>query len=108
MAGDEDKLEIAPDGRVEVRETDTLFRLTPAAENDISRPNRQVAIVAADTEDLARQIASMHDVFGRDWRDPHFAFAENTQTSEAHVFGNVFFRSEPVAVEVGKRFAKRR
>jgi hypothetical protein len=62
MAGDEDKLEIVPEGIVEVRETRTLFRLTPAADSDLSRPSRQVAIVAADTEDEARQIASMHDV----------------------------------------------
>ena len=108
MVAEEDKLEIVPERTVEVRETRTLFRLKPAADNDLSRSSRQIAIVAADTEDEARRIASKHDVFGRDWRDPHFAVAENMETSETHVFGDVFFRSEPVAVEVRKRFAKRR
>jgi hypothetical protein len=58
---------------IEVRETRTLFRLAPAAENDLSRSSRKVAIVTADTEDEARQIAFAHDVFVRNWRDPHFA-----------------------------------
>lgn len=64
MAGEEDKLEIVPERTVEVRETRTLFRLTPATDNDLSRSSRKVAVVAADTEDEARQIASMHDAFG--------------------------------------------
>jgi hypothetical protein len=72
MAHEEDKLKIVPERTVEVRETRTLFRLTPALDHDLSRSSRQVAIVAADK---ARQIASMHDVFGLDWRDPHFAVA---------------------------------
>jgi hypothetical protein len=55
MAGDEDKLEIVREQTVEVRETRKLFRLTPAADSDLSRS--QVAIVAADTKDEARQIA---------------------------------------------------
>ena len=108
MAAEEDKLEIVPERTVEVRETRTLFRLTPAADNDLSRSSRQVAIVAADTEDEARQIAFRHDVFGRDWRDPHSAVLENMETSGTHIFGGVFFRSAPVAVEVRKRLAKRR
>lgn len=83
---------------------DTLFRLVPVADNDLSRSGRQVAIVAAETEDEARQIASVHDAFGRNWRDPHFAACESLETSETHVFGDVIFRSGPVAVEgsVGK------
>jgi hypothetical protein len=52
MAGDEGKLEIVPERTVEVREMRKVFRLT---HNDLGRP--QVAIVAADTEDEARQIA---------------------------------------------------
>jgi hypothetical protein len=43
MAGHEDKLEIVPKRSVEIRETRT------------------------------RQIAFKHDVFGRDWRDPHLS-----------------------------------
>ena len=108
MASVDDKLEIVPEQAIEVRETRSLFRLAPAADNDLSRASRQVAIVAADTEDEARQIAFAHDVFGRDWRDPHFAACESLETSEPHVFGHVVFRSEPMAVEGRKRAAKRR
>jgi hypothetical protein len=108
MAAEDEKLEIAPEQAVEARETRTLFRLAPAADNDLGRSSRQIAIVAADTEEEARQIASMHDAFGRDWRDPRFAVCDALETWETHVFGDVFFRSEPVAVDVGKRAAKRR
>jgi hypothetical protein len=107
MPIEDDKLEIVPERIVEVRETRTLFRLTPAAENDLTRSSRQVAIVAADTEDEARQIASKHDAFGRDWRDLHFAACDSLETSETHVFGDVVFRSVPVAIEGRKRAAKR-
>jgi hypothetical protein len=102
MAGDEDKLEIVPEQTVEVRETRKLFRLTPAADNDVSRP--QVAIIAADTEDEARQIALKQDVFGRDWRDPQFAIAEDTETSETHVFGTraVLFRFQPMNISLSQ------
>jgi hypothetical protein len=106
MATDDDRLEIVPDRAVEVRETRTMFRLAPSAE-DLSRSSRHVAIVAAGTEGEARQIAFAHDVFGRDWRDPHFAVCESLETTETHVFGDVIFRSEPVAVEGRKRPAKR-
>ena len=106
MAVEDEKLEIVPERAVEVRETRTLFRLTPAA--DLGRSSRQIAIVAADTEEEARQIASMHDAFGRDWRDPRFAVCDALDTPEAHVFGDVVFRSEPVAIAGGKRASKRR
>lgn len=102
MAGEEDRLEIIPERTVEVRETHSLFRLTPAADNEFSRSSRQVAIVAADTEDEARQIASLHDAFGRNWRDPDFAVADVMETSEIHVFGDVIFRSEPLASKARK------
>jgi hypothetical protein len=102
MATEDDKLEIVPDRAVKVRETRTLFRLAPNAANDLSRSSRQVVIVAADTEDEARQIAFTHDAFGRDWRDPHYAVCESSGTAETHVFGDVIFRSEPV-VPVGNQ-----
>jgi hypothetical protein len=108
MAAEDENLEIVPERAIEVRETRALFRLAPAADNDLGRSSRQIAIVAADTEEEARQIASMHDAFRRDWRDPRFAVCDALETSETHVFGDVFFRSEPVAVEAGKRTAKRR
>jgi hypothetical protein len=108
VAAEDEKLEIVPERAVEVRETRMLFRLAPAVDNDLGRSSRQIAIVAADTEEEARQIASMHDAFGRDWRDPRFAVCDALDTPEAHVFGDVIFRSEPVAIEVGKRAPKRR
>jgi hypothetical protein len=108
MAAEDENLEIVPERAVEVRETRTLFRLAPAPDNDLGRSSRHIAIVAADTEEEARQIASMHDAFGRDWRDPRFAVCDALETSEIHVFGDIFFRSEPGAVEVGKRAPKRR
>jgi hypothetical protein len=108
MAAEDENLEIVPERDVEGRETRTLFRLGPAADKNLGRFSRQIAIVAADTEEEARQIASMHDAFGRDWRDPRFAVCDALDTPEAHVFGDVVFRSEPVAVKVGKRAAKRR
>jgi hypothetical protein len=67
MAAEDEKLEIVPERVFEVRETRTLFRLAPAADNDLRRSSRQIAIVASDTEEEARQIASMHDAFG----NPH-------------------------------------
>jgi hypothetical protein len=53
-------------------------------------------------------ISSMHDAFGRDWRDPCLAVCAALEMSETHVVGDVVFRSEPVEVEVKKRVAKRR
>jgi hypothetical protein len=37
MASVDDKLEIGPEQSIEVRETRSLFRLTPAAGNDLTR-----------------------------------------------------------------------
>jgi hypothetical protein len=105
MAAENDKLEIVPERTVEVRETRKLFRLAPTADKDLGR---KVAIVAADTEDEARHIAAMHDVFGRSWRDPDYAVCESLETAETHVFGDVIYRSEPVAVEGRRRIGKSR
>jgi hypothetical protein len=44
----------------------------------------------------------------RDWQDPSFTVCDALETSDIHVFGDIFFRSEPVAVEAGKRPPKRR
>jgi hypothetical protein len=65
-----------------------------------------VAIAAADTEEEARGIAARHDVFGRDWRHPHFAVCHSIKTADRHVFGDVVFRSEPVVIENRKRAAR--
>jgi hypothetical protein len=87
---------------VDVRETTSLFRLARVA-SDLSRSSRLVAIVAADTQVEAREIAAKHDVFGRDWRNPGYAVCETMQTTECHVFGDVVFRSEPVTIEDRRR-----
>jgi hypothetical protein len=50
----------------------------------------------------------MHEAFGRDWRDPSFAVCDALELSDIHVFGDIFFRFEPVAVEAGKQSPKRR
>jgi hypothetical protein len=107
MAEDE-KLEVAPERPVEVRETRKLFRLAPAVDSDLSGSSRQIAFVAAETEEDARQIASMHDAFGRDWRSVRFAVADVLDAPEAHVVGDVVFRSEPVLIAAGKRVPKRK
>jgi hypothetical protein len=70
----------------------TLFRLAPVADHDLGRSSRQVAVVTADTEEEARQIASMHDAFGHDWRNPRFAVCDALDSPETHVFGDVVFR----------------
>src|ERR1700733_13269523 len=106
MAAEDEKLEIIPERAVEVVHKPTRFPLAPAAEDDLGRSRPQIAVAAADTEEEARQIASMHDAFGRDWRDPSLAVCDALETSETHVFGDIFFRSEPVAIEAGKRTAK--
>jgi hypothetical protein len=97
MAAEDEKLEVVPERVVEVRKTRTLFCLAAAADNDLGRSSSQIAIVAADTEGEARQIAFKQDGFGRDWRDPQFAVAEDMETSETRVFGDAIFCSETLA-----------
>jgi hypothetical protein len=103
---DDGQLEIPRERALEVRETRTLFRLTPSSTNDLTRSSRQTAIVAADTEDEARQIAATHDAFGRDWRDPQFATCESLETAETHIYGDAIFRSEPVMVSPPKQASR--
>jgi hypothetical protein len=66
--------------RIAVRETSRLYRLRSA---------RFVALVAADTEEEAREMAARQDMFGGNWRDPAVATAEFEDTGESHVFGDV-------------------
>jgi hypothetical protein len=56
---------------VSVRETSRLYRLRSA---------RFVAVIAADTEAEARELAARQDVFGGNWRDQAFAVAEFEDT----------------------------
>src|ERR1700675_1683165 len=69
------------------------FRASTAicSEQRITSPKTWLSDVSrlsqADTEDEARQIASMHDAFGGDWRDPHFARQLAPLFDLAHVGG---------------------
>jgi hypothetical protein len=52
---------------IAVRETRSLFRLTPRAPA-VARAGRVEAIVAADSAEEARTITSLHDPHGNDWK----------------------------------------
>lgn len=93
MSDDNDNPDVA-DGAIEIAETHRLFRLSPAFD-DLSRSSRQIALVPADTEDVARAIASTADALGRNWRDEQAFLAESIETDERHVIGDVIFRSIP-------------
>jgi hypothetical protein len=61
MAAEDENLEIVPERAVEVRETRTLFRLAPAADKNLGRSSRQIAITlsgAANWETALRQAGS--------------------------------------------------
>jgi hypothetical protein len=73
-----------------VPETNRLWRLTPLHEK-----SRQIAIVPAETEDVARAIATRAVPMGRDWRDRLSFAADSIETTERHVIGDVIFRSIP-------------
>jgi hypothetical protein len=92
----DDILELVPTVPHEVPETTRLIRLTPI-ENDLSVATRQVAIVAAETEDHARELASAYDPFGRDWKNEKLFAAESFNDTDAHVIGDVIFKSTPLS-----------
>lgn len=92
----DDILELVPTVPHEVPETTRLIRLTPIG-NDLSVANRQVAIVAAETEDYARELASAYDPFGRDWKNESLFSAESFNDADAHVIGDVIFKSAPLS-----------
>ena len=71
-----------------VRETQRLYRLKAA---------RFLAVVAADTEAEARELAARHDAFVGDWQNPEFASAELEETGEAHIFGDVVIAAHATA-----------
>jgi hypothetical protein len=72
--------EVAAGQPFAVRETQRLYRLKAA---------RFLAVVAADTEAEARELAARTDAIGGDWQNPEFASSEFEDTGEAHVFGDV-------------------
>jgi hypothetical protein len=89
----EDELqEIVSRKPVLVPETSRLFRLTPQA-NDLARTSRQSAIVAADNERQARDMAKAVDPFGRDWGDETTYVCDVFEDTQRHVVGDVIFRS---------------
>lgn len=89
-----DPLELAPAVPHVVAETTQLIRLTPVGE-DLGVPFRQIALVAADTEDQARQLAAAYDPFGRDWMNVKLFCADTFDDVGRHVVGDVIFKSMP-------------
>lgn len=94
-SANDDIVEIAPTGPHEVAETTRLIRLSPIG-NDLSTPHRQVALVAAETEDQARLLASAYDPFGRDWKNITLFSADSFDDVDTHVIGDVIFKSAPL------------
>lgn len=72
---------------------DPTGALTPAL--NLLEKSRQIAIVPAETEGVARAIATRADPMGRDWRDRVSFAADSIETTERHVIGDVIFRSIP-------------
>lgn len=101
--GDEDEaIEVVQQRAMNVRLTRTLYRLTPIAEIGPGLFGRHIATIAADTEDEARYLASLHDPFRRDWKNRGFASADAQHSDDDHLFGDVTFRSEPPPAELPK------
>lgn len=77
MAAENDKLEIVPERNVEVRETRKLFRLAPLRTTTSAGPAARSPSSLRIRRTRPEQIASKHDAFGRDWRDPLFAACDS-------------------------------
>ncbi|WP_424631318.1 hypothetical protein [Bradyrhizobium sp. SYSU BS000235] len=90
-----DILELAPTVPHQVAETKRLIRLVPIG-NDLTSSYRQIALVAAETEAEARQLAASYDPFGRDWKNVELFSAESFDDTNAHVIGDVIFKSTPL------------
>src|SRR5262249_48846969 len=88
----EEVLEVTPTVPHQVAETRSLIRLTPIG-SDLSTSYRQIALVAADTEDEARQLACAYDPFGRDWTNVDLFSADTFDDIDTHVVGDVIFKS---------------
>jgi hypothetical protein len=85
-----------------VAETHRVFRLSPAFD-DLSQSSRQIALVPAETEEIARAIATAADALGRDWRDERAFTTDSIETEERHVIGDVIFRSTSTAASSNRR-----
>lgn len=88
--------------------TRTLYRLTPTTVADLTRSNRQVAIVAAANETDARIMAKRADPFAQDWTDERLFASDARDTGEDHVIGDVTSTSSPVKPPVGKKLPNER
>jgi len=86
--------EVAPTVPIQVRQTNRLYRLTPVNE-DLAQPNRQIALIATDTEAHARALAAAHDPFDRNWNSEREFVCDFIESSEVHVVGDVLFKSAP-------------
>ena len=104
MSEDDDIPEIVSPP-VMVSETHRIFRLSPAFD-DLSQSSRQIAFVAAQTEQIARAIATAADALGRDWQDERAFIADSIETEERHAVGDVIFRSTPNATTIKRRKRK--
>lgn len=100
MTDEDDPVEMSLPAIV-VAETRRLFRITPAAV-DYLKPSLQTALVPAETEADARNIASQSDPLGQNWCDPVRFVAESIVTPERHVIGDVIFKSVPFNAKIPK------
>jgi hypothetical protein len=91
---DDNIVELKPTVPHQVPETKRLIRLTPIG-TDLSQPYRQITLVAADTEDQARHLATACDPFGRDWKDHRLFACDVFEDDQLHVVGDVVFKSVP-------------
>lgn len=87
-------VEVQPTRPVIVSQTNTLYRIVPAA-NDTKR-SRQIAVVAAESEAQARSLATTHDPFGRDWKNEALFTCQVEHVAKPNVVGDVMFKSIPL------------
>jgi hypothetical protein len=91
---DDDQIQEIAGPLVEVAETNRLYRLSPATD-DLAQTSRRIAIVAAETEDEARSFVTKADPLGRDWNNRNLFVADQEETPERHVLGDLLFKSVP-------------
>ncbi len=60
-----------------------------------TQAHRQTALVATDTEEHARALASAHDPFGRYWMSEMQYSCDFIDSPETHVVGDIVFKSLP-------------
>lgn len=90
-------VEIQPARPVNVPQTNSLYRLVPAASD--TTQSRQIAVVAAESEAQARALASSHDPFGRNWKNETLFVCQVEEIAEPNVIGDVIFESLPAATD---------